>query len=81
MATETEKKAGFEQREHSGDLSNDIDFNNVPRKSYFFGTEGKALQRHIAIAGSIGFLLFGYDQGVLGVSAESFDSGPSLMYF
>ncbi|KAI9751631.1 MAG: Ubiquitin-conjugating enzyme E2 H [Chaenotheca gracillima] len=38
---------------------------NFPRKRYFFGTEGRNLMLHISIAGSLGFLLFGYDQGVL----------------
>ena len=46
----------------------DIDVANIERKRYFFGAQGKTLNAHIAIAGSIGFLLFGYDQGVLGVS-------------
>jgi len=41
--------------------------NNVPRRRYVFGTERSALRKHVAIAGSIGFLFFGYDQGVLGV--------------
>ncbi|KAL2444008.1 hypothetical protein ABEF95_014689 [Exophiala dermatitidis] len=39
---------------------------DIVPKRYFFGAQGKALTRQIAIAGSIGFLLFGYDQGVLG---------------
>jgi hypothetical protein len=44
-----------------------IEFENIPRKRYFFGIQGRSLRRNIAIAGSIGFFLFGYDQGVLGV--------------
>lgn len=49
--------------------SNDVhvDLTNAPRRSYFLGTEGGALRKHVAIAGSLGSLLFGYDQGVLGV--------------
>lgn len=42
------------------------ELDDIPRARYFFGAEGKTLMRHISIAGSIGFLLFGYDQGVLG---------------
>ena len=42
-------------------------YKNIPRKRYFFGAQGRALTAQIAIAGSIGFMLFGYDQGVLGV--------------
>ena len=37
-------------------------------KKYFFGARGKALVRQISFAGGLGFFLFGYDQGVLGVS-------------
>ncbi|KUL81393.1 hypothetical protein ZTR_09881 [Talaromyces verruculosus] len=36
------------------------------QKKYFFGIQGKALRNHISIAGAIGFLLFGYDQGFFG---------------
>ncbi|CAK7200341.1 hypothetical protein SEUCBS139899_003032 [Sporothrix eucalyptigena] len=39
---------------------------NAPRKRYFFGAQGKSLMRAISAAGTVGFLLFGYDQGVLG---------------
>lgn len=39
---------------------------NAPRKRYFFGAQGKSLVRAISAAGTVGFLLFGYDQGVLG---------------
>lgn len=46
-----------------------IDSSSIPRRRYFLGAEGAALTRQIAIAGAIGFMLFGYDQGVLGVSA------------
>jgi hypothetical protein len=37
------------------------------RRSYGGGLRGKALMRAITLAGGIGFLLFGYDQGVLSV--------------
>jgi hypothetical protein len=43
-------------------------YENIPRKRFFLGCQGKKLTTQVAIAGSIGFLLFGYDQGVLGVS-------------
>ncbi len=36
-------------------------------KKYAFGVQGKTLRRHVSLAGAFGFLLFGYDQGVLGV--------------
>ncbi|OAA56308.1 General substrate transporter [Niveomyces insectorum RCEF 264] len=38
---------------------------NAPRQRYFFGAQGKSLMRAISAAGTVGFLLFGYDQGVL----------------
>lgn len=41
---------------------------NAPRRRYAFGAQGKTLMRTISACGAIGFLLFGYDQGVLGVS-------------
>jgi hypothetical protein len=41
-------------------------YENIPRKRFFLGCQGKQLTTQVAIAGSIGFLLFGYDQGVLG---------------
>ena len=47
--------------------SDDEYYANIPRKRYFFGAQGRALTAQVAIAGSIGFMLFGYDQGVLGV--------------
>ncbi|KAM6523107.1 hypothetical protein FSOLCH5_003726 [Fusarium solani] len=39
---------------------------DIASKKYFFGLRGKALRRQISFAGALGFLLFGYDQGVLG---------------
>lgn len=42
-----------------------------PQKKYVFGMEGSTLRNQISIAGAIGFLLFGYDQGVLGVNQPS----------
>lgn len=53
-----------------GPTQDDIPRGDIPRKRYFFGAQGTGLLRHIAVAGSIGFLLFGYDQGVLGVSRK-----------
>ncbi|KAL6242282.1 hypothetical protein RBB50_010830 [Rhinocladiella similis] len=47
------------------EVSNDIDV-NAPRGRFAFGAQGKALMRMITGCGAIGFLLFGYDQGVLG---------------
>lgn len=43
-------------------------------KKYFFGAQGKALVRQISFAGGLGFFLFGYDQGVLGVSWAVYSS-------
>lgn len=43
---------------------------NYTRKRYLFGAQGNTLLAQVAIAGSIGFLLFGYDQGVLGVRQQ-----------
>jgi hypothetical protein len=40
---------------------------DLEHKKFFFGAQGRALRNHISIAGALGFLLFGYDQGVLGV--------------
>ena len=48
---------------------------NAPRKRYFFGAQGKSLMRAISAAGTVGFLLFGYDQGVLGVSRLAMPRG------
>lgn len=48
-----------------------VQYGNIPSKKYFFGAQGKALSRQVSFAGALGFLLFGYDQGVLGVSAPS----------
>ncbi|CAL5873626.1 uncharacterized protein PFLUO_LOCUS7907 [Penicillium psychrofluorescens] len=42
------------------------DYADAPRHRYLFGHQGSILMRAISVAGSIGFLLFGYDQGVLG---------------
>ncbi|GAM33607.1 hypothetical protein TCE0_011f00630 [Talaromyces pinophilus] len=41
---------------------------------YAFGLQGKALRANISIAGALGFLLFGYDQGFLSglIAEESF---------
>lgn len=47
------------------------DYADAPRHRYLFGHQGSILMRAISVAGSIGFLLFGYDQGVLGVSTNS----------
>ncbi|KAL8870827.1 MAG: hypothetical protein Q9174_003216 [Haloplaca sp. 1 TL-2023] len=55
-----------EKGHHRPETYDLVDLDNVPRRRYFFGAEGRALTTNVAIAGSIGFLLFGYDQGVLG---------------
>jgi len=52
----------------SGSPRRAVDYAHIPRRKYFASAQGRALRAQIAIAGSIGFLLFGYDQGVLGVS-------------
>lgn len=44
---------------------------DVVAKKYFFGAQGKTLIRQICFASGLGFFLFGYDQGVLGVSQEA----------
>lgn len=49
----------------------------VESKSYLFGAQGKSLIRQVSFAGSLGFFLFGYDQGVLGVSYAK-QTAPSL---
>jgi hypothetical protein len=41
---------------------------NYPK--YMFGIQGKTLRRNISLAGAFGFLLFGYDQGFIGVRAK-----------
>ncbi|KAI4264671.1 MAG: hypothetical protein L6R38_000164 [Xanthoria sp. 2 TBL-2021] len=61
-----EHAATDEKTHHSRQSYNTVDLNNIPRQKYFFGAEGRSLMKHVAIAGSLGFLLFGYDQGVLG---------------
>lgn len=43
---------------------------NASRRRFAFGAQGKPLLRTIMACGAIGFLLFGYDQGVLGVSTS-----------
>lgn len=35
-----------------------------------FGIQGRALTHNISLAGAFGFLLFGYDQGFIGVRAK-----------
>lgn len=64
-SSQSEKTQAQQQQQDPQDES--IDFENIPRKRYFFGLQGRSLRRNISIAGSIGFLLFGYDQGVLSV--------------
>lgn len=59
--------------------SNEV--HEVQSKKYFFGSQGKSLIFQVSFAGSIGFLLFGYDQGVLGVShLISVSSLAELLY-
>ena len=53
----------------SGRANNTIDL-DAPRKKYFFGHQGSTLMGAISFTGSVGFLLFGYDQGVLGVRSD-----------
>ncbi|OIW31918.1 putative Myo-inositol transporter 1 [Coniochaeta ligniaria NRRL 30616] len=61
--------ATFELASDSGSApdrsTSNIDL-NAPRKRFFFGHRGSTLVNAISFAGSVGFLLFGYDQGVLG---------------
>lgn len=52
---------------------------NVPRTRYFFGHRGSTLMSAISFAGSVGFFLFGYDQGVLGVRLPSEGIGSRLL--
>lgn len=74
MATSMEHAATDEKTHHSRQSYNTVDLNNIPRQKYFFGAEGRSLMKHVAIAGSLGFLLFGYDQGVLGVRSTKPES-------
>ncbi|KAJ9640200.1 hypothetical protein H2204_003425 [Knufia peltigerae] len=46
-------------------VPNNVDV-NAPRGRFAFGAQGKSLLRMITGCGAIGFMLFGYDQGVLG---------------
>lgn len=50
-------------------VPNNVDV-NAPRGRFAFGAQGKSLLRMITGCGAIGFMLFGYDQGVLGVSIK-----------
>lgn len=68
MATDVNYAVADEKVDPSRQARNTVDLDNIPRRRYFFGAEGRSLTTHVAIAGSLGFLLFGYDQGVLGVS-------------
>jgi hypothetical protein len=43
-----------------------------PRARYAFGCQGTSLMRIISTCGAVGFMLFGYDQGVLGVRTSTF---------
>lgn len=47
------------------------------KQKFFFGARGKSLTRQISFAGAIGFMLFGYDQGVLGVCAPPYRAPSS----
>lgn len=47
---------------------------DAPQKQFFFDHRGKCLMRAITLTGSVGFFLFGYDQGVLGVSVQALPS-------
>ncbi|CAM1500395.1 Fc.00g095570.m01.CDS01 [Cosmosporella sp. VM-42] len=63
------EKANAESVELASNRSNPFTIGvdlNAPRARYFFGYQGSTLMRAISITGSVGFLLFGYDQGVLG---------------
>lgn len=68
MATDVNYAVADEKVDPSRQARNTVDLDNIPRRRYIFGAEGRSLTTHVAIAGSLGFLLFGYDQGVLGVS-------------
>lgn len=59
--------AGEKQDTHQVDV-------NASRHRYAFGLQGKHLLRTISACGAIGFLLFGYDQGVLGVGYQILSS-------
>lgn len=49
------------------------EYADAPRRRYLFGYQGSMLMGAISLAGSVGFLLFGYDQGVLGVGTSRRD--------
>ncbi|OQV09483.1 hypothetical protein CLAIMM_13601 [Cladophialophora immunda] len=61
-----EKITTSEGTPRSGSPQPQLNYATIPRRRYFAGAQGRLLAVQIAIAGSIGFLLFGYDQGVLG---------------
>lgn len=50
-----------------------------PRR-YCGGLRGSALMQVITMAGGIGFLLFGYDQGVLSVWFDSFLNSSKVAF-
>ena len=62
------EKDSYHGESYSKPVAHDDEYyQNIPRKRYFFGAQGRALTAQVTIAGSISFMLFGYDQGVLGV--------------
>lgn len=60
----------FATEQTSIDVSQPTESSDVlsTHRKYIFGIQGQTLRTHISLAGAFGFLLFGYDQGVLGVS-------------
>lgn len=68
MATDVNHALADEKVDPSRQARNTVNLSDIPRRRYFFGAQGRSLTTHVAIAGGLGFLLFGYDQGVLGVS-------------
>lgn len=68
MATDVHHALADEKVDPSRQARNTVNLSDIPRRRYFFGAQGRSLTTHVAIAGGLGFLLFGYDQGVLGVS-------------
>lgn len=76
MGDTTEKTATVEQQtlpqesqdgeSHQETTPSSQDGHPYENCTFFFGMQGKRLRTMTSVAGGLGFLLFGYDQGVLG---------------
>lgn len=57
---------------HEGSALEHSPSTSKPRARYAFGCQGTSLMHIISTCGAVGFMLFGYDQGVLGVRTSTF---------